>query len=335
MRNFIVSDLHGNGFVYDSILNYLHNELEYGNDDITLYINGDLIDRGIDSGSMLVDVYDRITNHIGVNIDYLGGNHELMMYKAYMVTKEFELDKMFRSYFSQSCHRWVDRNAGYITADYLKKYYTKEEVVKLCEFVGNLNIYNKFVETINDKPILLVHACCAYPILNNQEMKIKDNTTAVDIAVWTRIEDFISFGRVGNDNFFTIVGHTIVDNKDGYKFDNKDNTLYIDGGSAAFSYYNLNYLYQRKNPYISIEDVKIPYEDYDMDIKNKLDEVSHVPLVEIENNRLKILIFNHKNEIINGYYFEDGISYDMDINDLEDCRNSLRKNVKMKKRIRK
>lgn len=335
MRNFIVSDLHGNGFVYDSILNYLQNELEYGNDDITLHINGDLIDRGIDSGSMLVDVYDRVQNHIGVNINYLGGNHELMMYKAYKATRNQELDKMFVSYFSNSCHTWVNRNSGYITADYLKKHYTKEDVVKISEFVGNLNVYHKFIEQLNGKPILLVHACCVHSILDDKIIKIKDNSLEVDIAVWTRKDDLISLGRVGNNHFFTIIGHTMVDNERGFKFDKKDNTLYIDGGAARFGYLNTNYLYSHMKYNQQLDDVKIPLESYEEDFIRKLDAVSHIPLVEIEDNRLKILVFNHKNEILTGYYFIDGNIYIIDNNELDSCRKNLCENTKIKKRIRK
>ena len=33
-------------------------------------------------------------------------------------------------------------------------------------------------------------------------------------------------------------------------------------------------------------------------------EFDHVPLVEVKKDYLKILIFNHNNEIINGFYFE-------------------------------
>ena len=54
MRKFIVSDLHGNGEVYDSIISYLENISLI--DKVELYINGDLIDRGIDSMRMLEDV---------------------------------------------------------------------------------------------------------------------------------------------------------------------------------------------------------------------------------------------------------------------------------------
>ena len=101
MRYFIVSDLHGNGYIYDSIINYLSNEQEYGNEPITLYINGDLIDRGVDSGSMLVDIYERINKKEGFNIKYLGGNHELMMYQTYNDTKKYYDDFFLTSAYSQ------------------------------------------------------------------------------------------------------------------------------------------------------------------------------------------------------------------------------------------
>ena len=78
MRKFIVSDLHGNGDVYDSIMSYLENLDE----EIELYINGDLIDRGLDSYRMLLDVKERIENPSKIKIKYLGGNHELMMFSA-------------------------------------------------------------------------------------------------------------------------------------------------------------------------------------------------------------------------------------------------------------
>jgi hypothetical protein len=144
MRNFIISDLHGNGYIYDSVLNFLQNELEYGNDDITLYINGDLIDRGLDSGSMLLDVYDRVTNHIGVNIKYLGGNHELLMYEAFKFSEGAKLDTLFEPLFNRRAGYWISDNGGFATSRYLIKYSNTEEVYKLMDFIGNLDIYHIF-----------------------------------------------------------------------------------------------------------------------------------------------------------------------------------------------
>ena len=54
MRKFIISDVHGLGCFYYPVMNYLDkiNEKE----PIELYINGDLIDYGLDSAKILLDV---------------------------------------------------------------------------------------------------------------------------------------------------------------------------------------------------------------------------------------------------------------------------------------
>ena len=84
MRKFIVSDLHGNGEVYDSIISYLENIS--AKEEVELYINGDLIDRGQDSCRMFEDAITRMNNNDNSNfkLHYLGGNHELMMYSHYI-----------------------------------------------------------------------------------------------------------------------------------------------------------------------------------------------------------------------------------------------------------
>ena len=56
MKKYVVSDLHGNGDIYDSIMTYLEHVSE--NEPLILYINGDLIDRGSDSMRMLKDIMD-------------------------------------------------------------------------------------------------------------------------------------------------------------------------------------------------------------------------------------------------------------------------------------
>ena len=333
MRNFIISDLHGNGFIYDSVLNYLQNELEYGNDDITLYINGDLIDRGLDSGSMLLDVYDRVTNNIGVKIKYLAGNHELFMYEAFKFSEGAKLDTLFEPLFNKKAGFWISDEAGFVTSRYLIKYSNTEEVYKIMNFIGNLDVYHIFDEKVNDKRILLVHACALKSMEDNVDLKLGDGSTKTEVALNTRKDSFLVRGKVGNDKFFTIIGHTPLDNeKYGYLYDPEDNTLNIDGASALFSFLNTRYLYKNKDPFTNIIDVVKPFSEYDKDVLNDLNHFSHSPLVEVENDRLKILTFNYKNEIIYGNYFQDGISIPIDNNDLEKYRKNLSQNTKIRKR---
>ena len=336
MRNFIVSDLHGNGFAYDSIINYLVNESLNSDEPITLYINGDLIDRGIDSGSVLIDVYQKIHDtSFPFKIVYLGGNHELEMYKSYLETKDYTLKELFESYMGQRSLRWYDRNAGYLTARYLKKYYSKEKISEVCEFIGDLDVYHIFDEAINDKRILLTHACAVTAMVNNLPLKINDDKTATDVAVKATRKERLGNRGVGNENFFTIRGHEPVYNECGYEYYKDDNVLNIDGASASFSYINTSY-YHSKRLWTPIEDMYIPYENYDEEVKEKLTKDSHVPLVEIlPDNKLRILTFNHLNEIIIGNYFEDYKSTILNSNELDKLRNNLIINDKVKRRVRK
>ena len=58
MRKFIISDIHGFGNVYYAMMSYLDNISK--NEEIELYINGDLIDRGYESAEILLDIKKRI-----------------------------------------------------------------------------------------------------------------------------------------------------------------------------------------------------------------------------------------------------------------------------------
>ena len=108
MRKFIISDIHGLGNIYNSIMNYLDNISQ--EEDIELYINGDLFDRGPDSVDVLLDIKQRIMKN-KYPIIYLGGNHELLMYQFY---KKKQKNKNILS-----SNDWY-KNGGKVTAIGLK-----------------------------------------------------------------------------------------------------------------------------------------------------------------------------------------------------------------------
>ncbi|MBQ2639402.1 MAG: metallophosphoesterase [Bacilli bacterium] len=290
MKNFIVSDLHGNGNIYYSIINYLENLNSDIDEDITLYINGDLIDRGDYSAEMLLDVKSRIENNNSFNIEYLAGNHELMMYQASLSMKDRKWPRL---------DSWFLYNGGKKTKDKLEELVSLEEELDVIKFISNLKIYHKFKETLNNKNIVLVHAKCPKEVDDICRLRIKDNNMKTYRYLWSRKED--SFVRtLGNENYFTIVGHTQVFNDLGYKYDKLDNVLNIDGGCAGYAY--------------------------------GVKELDHTPLVELDNknNKLNILTFNNNNEIIYGNYFnEESIS--MNNNELDKHRKYLKSNSKVKK----
>lgn len=294
MRKFIISDIHGLGNVYYSIMNYLDNRRK--NEEITLYINGDLFDRGLESAELLLDVVKRIRQ--GQKIVYLGGNHELLMHQFY---KDY-LKKGEYSHFNN----WYD-NGGYITDDnmhYLLNY-DFNKVINIVNFISNLKLYHKFSETINNKQIVLVHAKCPEIVNDKCELKIKDDNELVFDTVWSR--DLISYipeafqvpKELGNIDYFTIVGHTPNDSPFGYEYHRKSNYLNIDGGCARYA--------------------------------GGLFEYDHVPLLEIKDGYLKILTFNNNNEIISGHYFDGKINIPYSEDELNKEREFLNQDLKVKK----
>ncbi len=343
MRKFIVSDLHGNDKIYYSIINYLNNV--DNNNNVTLYINGDLIDRGYGSGEMLIDVYNRIINNIGFKINYLAGNHEFMMYNA---SRRLEYNK---SFYSLNGEVWLD-NGGNITTVTLEDLVTFEEQMKLCNFLSTLDIYHKFDETISNKPIVLVHAMCPWIVDDNCNLKIKDTgvyynadrnrrdyvyslNDPVFMSTWARLNDPYFdhiVKRLGNDKYYSIVGHTPIFNNPGFNYDKLDNVLNIDGGSAM-------YVYKLENYFIEDEkDTNLNWKTLDFDNveerhRYQLEKYDHIPLVELLDNKLRILIFNRLNQIIDGYYFYNQKFTKINEDELNEYRKFLKEN-KVKKLIK-
>lgn len=289
MRKFIISDIHGFGNVYYSMMKYLDNISK--NEEIELYINGDLIDRGYESGEILLDIISRIKEN-KFRIVYLGGNHELMMYEYFK-----DLKKNQATYFND----WYN-NGGYITDDFLQEtIHDDYKINEVVNYISNLKIYQKFPENLNKKNIVLVHAACPNIVKDNCRLRIKNDNKTVFNAVWTREFDLFTLYRypVGNDKYFTIIGHTPNIDPYGYMYQKDANYLNIDGGCAAYVMGDFSY--------------------------------NHFPLVEVCDNYLKILTFNCNNEIIYGNYFDGNNSIPFNDNELNSAKKYLDNSVKIKK----
>ena len=267
MRNFIVSDLHGDGNIYNSIISYLENLSKDSNEEIMLHINGDLIDRGYACAEMLLDVRDRILNKKGnIKINYLAGNHELMMYQD-----SINLDDRYWPVDSL----WFF-NGGYKTAYDLEAVIDANEYKEVVKFISNLKLYHKFTEELNGKKIVLAHSKCPTKVLTKCDLTVKDDNKEIHDIVWTRKDYNNPNAIIGSKKYFTIIGHTPLFNNYGYYYDKEEDYLNIDGGCAAYVMGN-----------------------------ESIDHVPLVE-IDGKNNKLIILIFNNNNEIIYGNYLKDG-----------------------------
>lgn len=317
MRKFIVSDLHGNLEMYVSIINYLENISKY--DNVKLYILGDLIDRGIYSGNILFDVYDRIKNNRGFEIDYLAGNHELMMYQA---SKRLKYNQSFYSFPSL----WDD-NGGSYTFGFLEDMLSFEDMMRVIDFISNLNIYELLDEKIRDKNIVLAHAMCPNYVYNKCNYQIKDDNYEVLQTLWGSRHPDVKRKNLGNKNYFTIIGHTPVGTSSGFMYDKFDNVLNIDGGCAPYSYAYLHDMLLEdgcgKNDYGLLDEKRYNY----------FSSFDHTPLVEVMNDKLRILTFNNNNEITCGNYFNGRLD-DINEEELNGYRNNLNDTQKVKKLIK-
>ncbi len=246
-RIFVVSDFHGVGEVYNTITEYLDElALCNPNEKIKLLINGDIIDRGLNSIEILNDIIDRKNKEKGFfDIEVLAGNHELMMFEAInLQTKEKWLYTNELSWF-------IPSNGGIYTAfDYDDLSEKKQSIIKT--FLSEIELqksYNHMMLDTNGVIVTHAHASKIIKKLEddfNLHYKLEDITQDIRsyyVQKQEPSEKFLEFlhtvwdrkgdcNNLGLNNYFTIIGHTTVDNFNGYEYDRFNNVLNIDGGCA-------------------------------------------------------------------------------------------------------
>lgn len=234
-RIFVVSDLHGIREPYDSIINELEELASKSNEEIVLYINGDVIDRGPDSMYILRDVMKRSKGQKGnITVKMLAGNHELNMLEALEAKKGDEWPK--------KCTWFYKNNGGQVTAKQFDAL-PKKEQKEIVDFIYNLPLYETIEgEMFDDKGVILTHARPPRDIKTTDIKVLKDafksdhNYREVFKMLWTRDENLKSGERIGIKDYFTIIGHTpITDNGLGFEYSSYDKALNIDGGCAYYA----------------------------------------------------------------------------------------------------
>lgn len=146
MSTYVMSDLHGN---YKAYLHMLE-KINFGEND-RLYILGDILDRGKNPVSILLDVMERS------NVTVLIGNHEVMAYECLRfllqeITEESLLE--ITEDMIEKLLNW-QQNGGTSTTDEFHKC-DRETQEKLVEWIGNLELYEEI--EVAGKTFILVHA---------------------------------------------------------------------------------------------------------------------------------------------------------------------------------
>lgn len=210
---YVVSDLHG---CYDKYMKMIQ-KIQFKNDD-TLYILGDIIDRGDRGITILCDMMNR------KNIVPILGNHE---YMAYNVLKNLNNEITLYNY-----NKYLDKdainlfenwmfNGGIPTFQELTGL-TDEERKSIIEFLGNFDFF-KEIEVAGNK-FILVHG----GLIDFEEMKpLKDYD--IHSLVWGRCD----YKKQYYPDKYLVTGHTPTHNIDKEymgKIYKKNNHIAIDCG---------------------------------------------------------------------------------------------------------
>ena len=185
---YVMSDIHGE---YDKFLKML--EIIHFSDEDTLFILGDIIDRGEKSVELLQDLSMRF------NVYPIFGNHELM---ALSILKKLYLEinndtlSILNEQFIEELNNWL-LNGGQTTLDGFKKL-SKEDALDLIDYMQDFAYYESI--DLNNKTYIMVHAG-----LNNfKEDKALDEYTLDDLCF-----DLIDYNQqyYSDPNIFIINGH--------------------------------------------------------------------------------------------------------------------------------
>lgn len=188
MSIYVCSDIHG---AYDKFKKLI--KLINFNEEDTMYILGDVIDRGRESIPLLQDIMSR------ENIILLLGNHEKMMYNTFFGT-------------SNDFRIW-NKNGGYTTYSAFIKLPKLEQEIIFDYFIHLPIVVPDLV--VNDKHYYLAHSSFISNenITGNETIKTMSNENIIE-AIWSRNYPFNDIKNnpayKKNKNKILIAGHTVT-----------------------------------------------------------------------------------------------------------------------------
>lgn len=238
---YVVSDLHGQGKIFDAIIADLEKRAASSGKKIVLIINGDLIDRGPDSIRMLLEVMDRVKHHKGnIEVAMLAGNHEEMMCQALFynaLNHHWDNSKeltVFNIWFAADNH-------GKATCNKFLEL-PPDQQIELLEFLLSLPLYTRIrTDKLNQNNYVIVHAnpptnaMTTRNIPTLRQLVADPDYIVLRRALIDRRENITDpYIALQEEPVVTIIGHTPVNTHDGLT-SNKDglgHVVNIDGGCA-------------------------------------------------------------------------------------------------------
>lgn len=186
MAIYACSDIHGLKDRYDNMMAYLK-------EDDTLYILGDVIDRGVDGIAILLDVMQR------KNVTMLLGNHEYMMKQYY----DAVYDRIDENMKYEVITRWKMNHSD--ATRHAFEQLSEKQQHDVLDFINQLPVIISDLEVGNQR-YYLVHgsAILAFHEGTWNANDMMQHGHLVEEAIWNRVN--------GNDQVFddrcVIVGHT-------------------------------------------------------------------------------------------------------------------------------
>ncbi len=213
MATYVMSDIHGNYEKYMQALNAINLQ-----DHDTLYVLGDVVDRGTGSCKILLDMMCHF------NIIPLLGNHEFMAMTVLSKLVEEITDSTIHSFdqdFITGMLRWFE-NGGKSTFDEFKRL-TCDDKQAVLEYLEEFQLYSEI--TINSQEYILVHAGLDHfkKTRNLSDYKLQE-------ILWAETD----YDKVYFEDKILITGHTpvsaILFDKSADKIFKKNNHIAIDCG---------------------------------------------------------------------------------------------------------
>lgn len=209
--HYVIADVHGEYSLFQKMLEKIH-----FSDADTLYLLGDMIDRGPDGIPMIQN-----TIHHPNMIPFWGNHEDMFCHIISNIGKKLSL--LEKASIKRSFYNWTVNNGGDVTWDA----YRSLTQAKQAEIIAYLKTFHLHLEiTVNNRTFLLVHA----GVGTYEPEKPLSDCTRHDF-IWERMD----YDSVYYQNKYLVTGHTptgLIDPAFSHRIIQKNHHIAIDCGAT-------------------------------------------------------------------------------------------------------